>query len=53
MPIFFSKSSMPVYLERFHSPSLSAALACGMWRARLRMWPTVSSAAETMFDVGR
>ena len=25
MPIFFSKSSMPVYLERFHSPSLSAA----------------------------
>ena len=53
MPIFFSKSSMPVYLERFHSPSLRAALACGMWRARLRMWPTVSSAAETMFEVGR
>ena len=23
MPTFFSKSSMPVYLERFHSPSLS------------------------------
>ena len=52
MPIFFSKSSMPVYLERFHSPSLRAELACGMWRARLRMWPTVSSAAETMLEVG-
>ena len=23
-----------------------------MWRARLRMWPTVSSAAEMMFEVG-
>src|SRR4051812_33245048 len=52
MPIFFSKSSMPVYLERFHSPSFSAELAWGMWRARLRMWPTVSSAAETMLEVG-
>ena len=52
MPTVFSKSSVPVYLERFHSPSFSAECAAGMWRARLRMWPTVSSAAEMMFEVG-
>ncbi len=52
MPMVFSNSSTPVYLERFHCPSASAPCAAGMWRARLRMWPTVSSAAEMMFEVG-
>ena len=52
MPTVFSYSSMPVYFERFHWPSASAPWAAGMWRARLRMWPTVSSAAEMMFEVG-
>ena len=52
MPTVFSKSSVPVNDERFHCPSASDARAAGMCRARLRMWPTVSSAAETMFEVG-
>ncbi len=52
MPTVFSNSSTPVNAERFHCPWASALCAAGMWRARLRMWPTVSSAADTMFDVG-
>ena len=34
MPTVFSSSSTPVYLLRFHSPSLSAWLAGAMLRAR-------------------
>ena len=34
------------------APARATACAAGMWRARLRMWPTVSSAAEMMFEVG-
>ncbi len=41
-----------MYLERFHWPAARELWAAGMWRARLRMWPTVSSAAEMMFEVG-
>ncbi len=52
MPTVFSKSSAPVKELRFHCPADSEACAAGIRRARLRMWPTVSSAAETMFDVG-
>ncbi len=52
MPTVFSNSSVPVYELRFHWPPASDACAAGMWRARLRMWPTVSSAAEMMFEVG-
>ncbi len=43
---------MPVYLERFHSPFLSAAWAGETWRAAASMRATASSAAETMLDVG-
>src|SRR5690554_1031269 len=52
MPIVFSKSSMPVYLDRFHSPAFIDWLASGMKRASERMWPTASSAAEMMLEVG-
>ena len=52
MPTVFSKSSTPVYVARFHSPALRLACAAGMWRARLRMWPMVSSAALMMLEVG-
>ena len=43
---------MPVYLLRFHSPSLSAALAGATWRAAASISATASSAAETMLEVG-
>jgi hypothetical protein len=52
MPSVFSYSSVPVYALRFHWPAASEACAAGTWRARLRMWPHVSSAAEMMFEVG-
>ena len=45
-------SSTPVYLERFHSPFFSAALACGMLRAVASSRPPASSAAVTMLEVG-
>ena len=51
MPTILSASSTPVYLERFHSPSLRAALAGAMWRAVAMSRPTASSAA--LHDVGR
>ena len=53
MPAVFSYSSTPVYLLRFHSPRLSAALAGAMCRAAASSRPTASSAALTMFDCGR
>jgi hypothetical protein len=33
-------------------PCASERVRAGMWRARLRMWPIVSSAAEMMLEVG-
>lgn len=51
-PRTFSLSSTPVYLERFHSPFLSAVLACGMLRAVATSRPQASSAAVTMLEVG-
>ena len=52
MPTVFSNSSAPVYELRFHAPPASDACAAGMCRARLRMWPIVSSAAEMTLEVG-
>ena len=52
MPIVFSNSSVPVNELRFQAPAASDACAAGMCRASERMWPTVSSAAEMMFEVG-
>src|SRR4051794_9258516 len=51
-PTVFSKSSVPVYFERFHAPPLSAWLAWGTCRAVASSRATASSAAETMLDVG-
>src|SRR3954452_15606417 len=43
---------MPVYLLRFHSPFLSAALAGATCRAAATISATASSAALTMLEVG-
>ncbi len=52
MPTTFSSSSTPVYLDRFHSPPLSAEWAWATLRAEARMSATVCSAALVMFEVG-
>ena len=44
--------STPVYLDRFHSPALSAADAEAVLRATASSSATACSAAETMLEVG-
>ena len=39
-------------LDRFHSPALSEAIACGTLRATASSSPTACSAALTMFELG-
>ena len=52
MPNVFSNNSAPVYFERAHLPTRSAACAGEIWRADASKSAIASSAAETIFEVG-
>ena len=51
-PTVLPAISTPVYLERFHSPALSAEEADAVLRATASSRATACSAAETMLEVG-
>src|SRR5437763_1786571 len=52
MPIVLPATSTPRNVLRSQVPALSAACACGMFRACARRSAIVCSAADTMFDCG-
>src|SRR5215475_8743371 len=52
MPATLPLSSTPVNFDRFHSPALSDAAACGTLRATASSSAVASSAALTMLELG-
>src|SRR5262252_747113 len=52
MPATLPLSSTPVNFDRFHSPALSDAAACGTLRATASSSAVACSAALTMLELG-